>query len=181
MEENIVCKAIGYTGKNVVVTGAAQGAGAGIAKRFAQAGANVAITYHRNQDAAAAKVAELTSMGVKAEAFCMDQREVDTIGGVMDSIVRSFGGIDVIVNNAGIYPHQNNLDMTCEEWDDMQSSNTISNFNATNIAFFKQFLIFHRFLAPFSLLLFSLISCYNISSRPYYQKVHPPLSQPKYH
>ena len=115
MEENIVCKAIGYTGKNVVVTGAAQGAGAGIAKRFAQAGANVAITYHRNQDAAAAKVAELTSMGVKAEAFCMDQREVDTIGGVMDSIVRSFGGIDVIVNNAGIYPHQNNLDMTCEE------------------------------------------------------------------
>ena len=45
-------------------------------------------------------------MGVKAEAFCMDQREVDTIGGVMDSIVRSFGGIDVIVNNAGIYPHQ---------------------------------------------------------------------------
>ena len=69
MEENIVCKAIDYTGKNVVVTGAAQGAGAGIAKRFAQAGANVAITYHRNQDAAAAKVAELTSMGVKAEAF----------------------------------------------------------------------------------------------------------------
>ena len=124
MEENIVCKAIDYTGKNVVVTGAAQGAGAGIAKRFAQAGANVAITYHRNQDAAAAKVAELTSMGVKAEAFCMDQREVDTIGGVMDSIVRSFGGIDVIVNNAGIYPHQNNLDMTGEEWDDMQSSNT---------------------------------------------------------
>ena len=59
--------------------------------------------------------------------------------------------------------------------------NTISNFNATNIAFFKQFLIFHRFLAPFSLLLFSLISCYNISYRPYYQKVHPPLSQPKYH
>ena len=47
-EKNAVCRAIDYTGRNVIVTGGASGAGVGIAHRFAEAGANVAITYHSN-------------------------------------------------------------------------------------------------------------------------------------
>ena len=124
MEQNIVCKAVNYMGRSVVITGAAQGAGSGIAKRFVEAGANVAITYHHNQNAAAAKVKEFREMGVRAEAFHLDQRDVSSIPGVIAEIVRVFGGLDVLVNNAGIYPHQNNLNMTPEEWDDMQNSNT---------------------------------------------------------
>lgn len=124
MEQNVVCKAVDYTGRTVVITGAAQGAGAGIAKRFAEASAQVAITYHHNQDAAAAKVQEFREMGVQAEAFHLDQRDVESIPRVISEIVRMFGSLDVLVNNAGIYSHQTNLDMTPAEWDDMQSSNT---------------------------------------------------------
>ncbi|MBQ3277457.1 MAG: SDR family oxidoreductase [Oscillospiraceae bacterium] len=124
MGRNIVCDAVDYTGRTVMITGAAQGAGAGIARRFAQAGANLAITYNHNADAAAEKVAEFTAMGVKAAAFHLDQRETDTIEGVVAEIVKTFGGIDVLVNNAGIYPHQTNLEMTPAEWDDMLDSNT---------------------------------------------------------
>ena len=59
MEKNAVCRAIDYTGRNVIVTGGASGAGVGIAHRFAEAGANVAITYHSNGAAAAEKVEAL--------------------------------------------------------------------------------------------------------------------------
>ena len=90
MEQNVVCKAVDYTGRTVVITGAAQGAGAGIAKRFAEAGAQVAITYHHNQDAAAAKVQEFREMGVQAEAFHLDQRDVESIPRVISEIVRMF-------------------------------------------------------------------------------------------
>jgi NAD(P)-dependent dehydrogenase (short-subunit alcohol dehydrogenase family) len=124
MNRNLVCEAVDYTGKTVIVTGAAQGAGAGIARRFAQAGANVAITYNSNKDAAAEKVAEFKKLGVDAEAFHLDQRKTEEIDGVIQAIAKRFGSIDVIVNNAGIYPHQNSLDMTQNDWDDMQNSNT---------------------------------------------------------
>ena len=122
MEKNAVCRAIDYTGRNVIVTGGASGAGVGIAHRFAEAGANVAITYHSNGAAAAEKA--LRAFGGKAEAYALDQRDVDSIPGVLNAIARDFGGIDVLMNNAGIYPHQNNLDMSREEWDEMQESNT---------------------------------------------------------
>ena len=123
-EKNAVCRAIDYTGRNVIVTGGASGAGVGIAHRFAEAGANVAITYHSNGAAAAEKVEALRAFGGKAEAYALDQRDVDSIPGVLNAIARDFGGIDVLMNNAGIYPHQNNLDMSREEWDEMQESNT---------------------------------------------------------
>ena len=123
-EHRAIFQAMDYTGKNVVVTGGASGAGVGIAMRFAEAGANVAITYHSNEVAATAQVERLKAFGGKAEAYCLDQRDVPSIREVIYSIARDFGGINVIVNNAGIYPHQNNLDMSQEEWDDMQASNT---------------------------------------------------------
>ena len=63
MEKNAVCRAIDYTGRNVIVTGGASGAGVGIAHRFAEAGANVAITYHSNGAAAAEKVEALRAFG----------------------------------------------------------------------------------------------------------------------
>ncbi len=124
MAGNIVCNAVDFTGKTVVVTGAAQGAGAGIARRFAEAGANVAITFNTNKEAADEKVAAFKKLGVDAEAFHLDQKNVSEIDGVIQAIAARFGSIDCIVNNAGIYPHQTTFRMTQQDWDDMQDSNT---------------------------------------------------------
>ncbi|MBR1457233.1 MAG: glucose 1-dehydrogenase [Oscillospiraceae bacterium] len=121
---NSVCQAVDYTGKTVIVTGAAQGSGSGIARRFAEAGADLAITYNTNAAAAAEKVREFEALGVRAAAYKMNQRDNDEIERVVRQIRADFGRIDCLVNNAGIYPHQTVLDMSGKEWDDMLESNT---------------------------------------------------------
>ncbi len=123
MEQNSVCRLVDYSGKTVVVTGAAQGSGSGIARRFAQAGANVAITYNRNDAAAQVKVEELRSLGVRAGAYHLDQLRTEEIDGVLRQIREDFGSIDCVVNNAGIYPHREVMDMREKDWDDMMESN----------------------------------------------------------
>lgn len=120
---NSVCSAVDYSGKTVLITGAAQGSGAGIAKRFAEAGADVVITYNRNEAAAQEKVAEFTKMGSKAAAYHLNQLDTEKIDAVIRQIYKDYGKIDCLVNNAGIYPHQDVMDMTEQEWNDMMNSN----------------------------------------------------------
>ena len=120
---NAVTNAVDYTGKTVIITGAAQGSGAGIAKRVAEAGADVVITYNRNDKAAQEKVAEFRKMGSKAAAYHLNQLDTETVDTVIQQIYQDYGRIDCLVNNAGIYPHQNVLDMTEQEWDAMMNSN----------------------------------------------------------
>lgn len=124
MKRNLVCEAVDYTGKTVVVTGAAKGSGAGIAKRFAEAGANVVITYYSNKKVALEKVEEFKSMGIDSEAFQLDQQKKENCIEVVSKIAERFGTIDCIVNNAGVYPHQKSLEMEENDWDDMLDSNT---------------------------------------------------------
>lgn len=120
---NSVSNAVDYTGKTVLITGAAQGSGAGIAKRFAEAGADVVITYNRNDKAAQEKVAEFKKVGSKAAAYHLNQLDTETIDLVIQQIYKDYGRIDCLVNNAGIYPHQNVFDMSEQEWDAMMNSN----------------------------------------------------------
>ena len=120
---NAVTNAVDYTGKTVVITGAAQGSGAGIAKRFAEAGADVVITYNRNDIAAQEKVSEFRKLGSKAAAYHLNQLNTEAIDTVIRQIYQDYGRIDCLVNNAGIYPHQNVLDMSGQEWDAMMNSN----------------------------------------------------------
>lgn len=120
---NSVTNAVDYTGKTVLITGAAQGSGAGIAKRFVEAGADVVITYNRNDKAAQEKVAEFRKSGSKAAAYHLNQLDTASIDTVIQQIYKDYGRIDCLVNNAGIYPHQNVLDMSEQEWDAMMNSN----------------------------------------------------------
>lgn len=115
---------VDLSGKTVVVTGAAQGSGAGIARRFADFGADIVITYRSSSAAADRLVCELRAQGAKAAAYSMNQLDIDDIDRVMEQIYADFGRIDCVVNNAGIYPHQTALEMTGEEWDAMFDSNT---------------------------------------------------------
>ena len=93
---------ISLAGRVALVTGGSRGIGRGIALKLAEAGADVAINYRREQDAADAVVAEITAMGRTARAYHASVDDFDACQTLVDAVVRDFGGLSILVNNAGI-------------------------------------------------------------------------------
>jgi 3-oxoacyl-[acyl-carrier protein] reductase len=92
---------INLKGKRVIVTGASRGIGAAVAKGFAREGARLAICA-RNADAIGAMAAEAELLGAQTVvASTVDVRDTDQVRVWIDGIAKSWGGIDVLVNNAG--------------------------------------------------------------------------------
>lgn len=89
-------------GKVALVTGGSRGIGAAIAKRLAQEGADVAISYSGSEDRAKAVVKELKKEGVKAAALKADQTYPAQVEELVNAVVEQFGRLDILVNNAGI-------------------------------------------------------------------------------
>ena len=92
-------------GKNALVTGAARGIGAAIARRLANAGAHVVINYANADQAAAALVEEITAAGGKAVAVKADVSTLSGIEALFAACDGTFGGapnLDILINNAGI-------------------------------------------------------------------------------
>jgi 3-oxoacyl-[acyl-carrier protein] reductase len=88
-------------GLTVIVTGAASGMGRATARVFAADGANVAVTDHATEGAEAV-AAEINACGGTAKAWRLDVANRDNIAAVVNEIGRHFGGLDIVVNNAGI-------------------------------------------------------------------------------
>ena len=103
-------------GKNVLITGAGRGIGKGIAISFAKNGANVAIS-DIDEKAALEVAAEIKRYGVKAMALCMDVSDSHSVESAMDEMCGAFGGIDILINNAGVNKVILIEDMTEKEWD----------------------------------------------------------------
>lgn len=89
-------------GRRALVTGGSRGIGRGIAIAFAEAGADVAIGYRREQAAADAVVKEIAARGRKGFAFAADVREYDAVKAMVESARDALGGLDVVVANAGV-------------------------------------------------------------------------------
>ncbi len=92
--------------KTVLITGASRGIGRETAKKFAEKGYNVAINYNKSKEAAESLCRELKAGGGSAEVFCADVSDSSQVENMVAGITRKFGGIDVLVNNAGIAPKQ---------------------------------------------------------------------------
>lgn len=112
-----------FRGKTVIVTGASGGIGAGIAQRFAEAGANVVVNYRNNQGGARAVVKAIENLGRRALAIQADVSQTTGAAALIDKAVAAFGALDVLINNAGTYPLSALVEMSESEWDQVIASN----------------------------------------------------------
>ncbi len=118
-------------GKNVIITGASRGIGKGIAEVFADHGANVAFTYSSSEGPALELEKELTSKGVKAKAYKSNAASYSESEILVAQVLEGFGGIDVLINNAGITKDNLLMRMREDDFDSVIETNLKSVFNMT--------------------------------------------------
>lgn len=104
------------SGKVAVVTGASKGIGAGIAKAFARNGASVVVNYASSKAGAEAVVADITSADGKAIAVGGDVSKAADAQGIIDAAIKTYGRIDILVNNSGVYEFAPIEDVTEEHF-----------------------------------------------------------------
>jgi NAD(P)-dependent dehydrogenase (short-subunit alcohol dehydrogenase family) len=111
------------SGKTCIVTGASLGIGRACALRLAEEGARLAL-FDVLDDAGAALVAELNAKGAKARYWHVDVGSERAVHAAIDEVAAHFGGVDVLVNNAGIAgANKPTHEITEEEWDRVQAIN----------------------------------------------------------
>ncbi|MDT7811229.1 MAG: 3-oxoacyl-[acyl-carrier protein] reductase [Acidobacteriaceae bacterium] len=122
------------TRKVALVTGGSRGIGAAIAKRLAADGASVAITYAKDASAASAVVKAIELDGGKAIAIQAEAADAEAIRSAVEKTVAAFGGLDVLVNNAGTAIPKAFEETTLEEMDRMIEINLRGVFVTTQAA-----------------------------------------------
>jgi 3-oxoacyl-[acyl-carrier protein] reductase len=122
------------TNKVALVTGGSRGIGAAIAKRLAADGANVAITYATDADAAEAVVKAIGFAGRKAIAIQADAANVEAVKSAVEKAVATFGHLDVLVNNAGTAIPKTFEEATQDEMDRVVDINVRGVFATTQAA-----------------------------------------------
>jgi 3-oxoacyl-[acyl-carrier protein] reductase len=118
-------------GKNAIITGGSRGIGKGIAKVFAEHGANVAFTYNSSAESANALADELSKLGVKSKAYQSNAASFKEAEQLIKDVAADFGGIDIVVNNAGITKDNLLMRMSEEDFDKVIEVNLKSIFNMT--------------------------------------------------
>lgn len=117
------------SGQVALVTGGSKGIGLGVARALVAEGVHVAITG-RHQDTLAAAERELSGAGPgRCLVLNVDVRDFDAVNGAIGTIATTFGGLDVVVNNAGVGVFAKVAEMTPQQWADVIDTNLTGVFN----------------------------------------------------
>ncbi|MGB9774248.1 MAG: SDR family NAD(P)-dependent oxidoreductase [Bacteroidota bacterium] len=108
---------IHFDGEVALITGGSRGIGASVARLFAAAGGTVAITYMGREDAAKEVLKEVERLGQKGIAVRGDVAVWGDVQRIVDDVLRNFGRVDVLVNNAGIWTYGEVDEMSDEVWE----------------------------------------------------------------
>lgn len=106
-------------GKTVIITGASGGIAHEVARGLAEAGADISLWYNKNPSAETLAKELAINYGVKSKAYKVDVKSWDQVKAGVDSTVKDFGKLDVMIANAGIPAKAGGLDQTLEEWHDV--------------------------------------------------------------
>lgn len=107
---------MGLDGKVALVTGGARDVGREIALSLAAEGASVAVNYRGSKEEAEAVVKEITNSGGRGIAYAADVSDLQAVQSMIASIVADFGGLNIVVNNAGLALRNRFVDTKPEEW-----------------------------------------------------------------
>jgi NAD(P)-dependent dehydrogenase (short-subunit alcohol dehydrogenase family) len=125
-----------FADKNVLITGGSRGIGRACANLFADANANVIITYKTAKDEAEETLNGLRESGNHA-AFQLDVAQPQMIEGVFRKIIQQYGRVDVLVNNAGIFTEHKILEVEYEQWQEAWQQTLATNLiGVSNLCFF---------------------------------------------
>ncbi len=113
----------GISGKVALVTGGNRNIGRSIAATLAKAGATSVILYREGEDEAAKACKEITAGGGRAAMHQADLADVGRLQELVRDIEKQHGGVDILVNNAAIRPHQKISKITVEDWDRVFATN----------------------------------------------------------
>ena len=120
-----------FSGKTAIITGASKGIGKGIAEVFAKNGANVAFTYLSSVERGQALEQELKEHGSQVKGYRSDASKMEDAEALVAQVIEDFGGIDIVVNNAGITKDTLLMRMTEEDFNRVIEVNLNSVFNMT--------------------------------------------------
>ncbi len=115
-------------GQKALVTGASSGIGKAIAITLGQAGADVVVNCGRNTAEADKVVAEIEQAGSRALAFQADVSQEEQVLAMFSQMVKQFGAVDIVINNAGIQKDAPIDQMTVEQWDQVININLRGQF-----------------------------------------------------
>lgn len=118
-----------FENKTAVITGGSRGIGLAIAERLAAQGANIAILYVGDESEGKAAVEQLAKYNVKAEQYFCDVSDFEASKQVVERVVEEFGGIDFLINNAGITRDKLVLNMDESDFDAVIGVNLKGTFN----------------------------------------------------
>lgn len=118
-----------FTNKTAVVTGGSRGIGLAIATKLAQGGANIAILYVGNESEGIKAKEELLQYGTKVEQYFCDVSDFEASQKVVEQVIEEFGGIDFLINNAGITRDKLILNMDEKDFDAVIGVNLKGTFN----------------------------------------------------